>query len=293
MVYFLLLLMILSNAGETISYKNSKSENQLDILFGVSFWSLLLSSLAMAIFCIVDSESIVAGFHWENWLYILAFSVLGILTIIFWSKASKNLPMSIAEGVSEIYIAFLTFFSWLLFGGKLTIWHIVLILVVVVACFLLAFLQNKNKYAKEKYNYKLGFIFLAVWVIIYIVRGLLPGALASSGMNGIVSNFFLCIVMQIIIIFILLIKKHSIKKATINSLKDPWLFVNGLCRMANQISLMYLAFSMNLGVVEAVSVFGIVLIMLYERFVMKEKISLLSYVILVIIAIATAALVII
>lgn len=292
MNYFLLIIMILTNAGETISYKNTKVKNGLDILFGVSFWSLFLSILSLPLSLCIGSGQLFENFNWINFGLISFGTVLALLSITFWAKASNDMPMSIAEGVSEIYIAFLTFFSWLLFGGVLTIWHIVLIAVVVLSCLFLAFIQNKQNGKQKNYNYKRGFIFLAFWVIVYIIRGLIPGALADAGMNGIAYNFILNLLMFIVVLIIVLVKKRGSFVGLKETLKDPWLFIIGLCRTASQISLLQLAFTMNLGVVDAVSVFGIVLIMLYERFIMKEKISWQSYILLIFIAVATAALVV-
>lgn len=294
MVYCLLILMIFCNAGETIGYKNTKNENQIDILYGVTLWSFLLSIPTLIVFAIASKTSIFGNFDWVGFAFILLSAVITVASIVTWSSASKNLPMSIAEGVSEIYIAFLTFFSWLLFGGELNYLHIILIALVVIACFVLAFIQNKGDGSKKgKYNYKIGFIFLAVWVVLNIIKGLVPAVLAKDGMNGIAYNFILSSVMFLASFIILLTSKKSFKniaKTTLSVIKDPWLFVVGLCRTASQISLIYLALKMNLGIVEAVSVFGIVLIMLYERLIMKEKISIASYIILLIIAVATAVL---
>ncbi len=284
--------MVFTNAGETISYKNTKTENQFDVLFGVTLWSLILSIPSLALFLIPGSGTLFSGFDLKDLGFIALATVLAISSICLWSIASRHLPMSIAEGVSEIYIAFLTFFSWLFFGGRLTIWHIVLIVIVVVACLLLAFIQNRNNNVKS-YNFKRGFLFLAFWVVVYIIRGLIPGALANSGMNGVTYNLLLNLMMFIIVLIVMIIKKRLNLKTIFTVLKDPWLFVIGLCRTSSQISLVYLALKMNLGVVDAVSVFGIVLIMLYERLIMKEKISWQSYIILVFIAIATAMLMVI
>lgn len=312
--------MIFCNAGETIGYKNTKIQSQIEILYGVTLWSFLLSIPTIIIYSLVGEGQLFGNFNWVSFAFILLSACLTIASIITWASASKNLPMSIAEGVSEIYIAFLTFFSWLLFGGKLNYWHIILIAVVVLACLVLAFIQNKGG-GKSKYNLKLGFIFLAVWVVLSIAKGLIPGLVAVDGLNGFAYNFVLaCIMLVASVAFIFSknsfashkIKRYPLKrsdgiklgskereeivsnkkflKTTISVLKDPWLFVVGFCRTASQISLIYLALKMNLGIVEAVSVFGIVLIMLYERIVMKEKISITSYIILIIIAFATAIL---
>ncbi len=288
MVYCLLILMIFCNAGETIGYKNTKNQNQGDVLYGVTLWSFILSLPTLIVYAIVSENSFFGNFDLFNFLFILLSACLTIASIITWSTASKHLPMSIAEGVSEIYIAFLTFFSWLFFGGRLTYWHIILIAVVVIACLVLAFIQNKGE-KNVNYNYKLGFIFLAVWVTLSIIRGLIPSAVAHEGVNGIAYNFMLSSIMLFSSLIFVLSKKKFVK-TTIAVLKDPWLFVVGLCRTVSQISLIYLALKMNLGIVEAVSVFGIVIIMLYERLIMKEKISIASYIILLIIAVATAVL---
>ncbi len=290
MIYLLLIVMIFSNAGETIGYKNTKCQSQLDVLYGVTLWSFILSIPTLAIFLLIKSDGLFENLSWVNFAFIVIATILTISSIALWASASKHLPMSIAEGVSEIYIAFLTFFSWLLFGGKLNAWHIVLISIVVIACLVLAFIQNKGTKCAKSYNYKLGFIFLAVWVVLSIVKGLVPGALANNGMNGIAYNFILNAVMFFAVFIFIAFRRKAIFKVTKLVLRDPWLFVIGLCRIASQISLIYLALKMNLGIVEAVSVFGIVIIMLYERLIMKEKISIASYIILLIIAFATAVL---
>ncbi len=282
--------MIFCNAGETIGYKNTKNQNQIDILYGVTLWSFLLSLPPLIIFAIFGKTPLFANFNFTVLAFVLLSAVFTIASIVTWASASKHLPMSIAEGVSEIYIAFLTFFSWLIFGGKLSYWHIILIALVVVACFVLAFIQNKGEGGGDKkYNYKFGFIFLSVWVVLSVIKGLIPGAVANDGMNGIVYNFILS-TMMLLASLVIILSKRKFKKTTLAVLKDPWLFVVGLCRTVSQISLIYLALKMNLGIVEAVSVFGIVIIMLYERIIMKEKISIASYIILIIIAISTAVL---
>lgn len=288
MVYILLIFMILSNAGETISYKNTKVSDSSTVLFGVTFWSLILSLPILFVAGLCGDNLNFDAISMSDVGYLLLVTVMSLFSIVFWAKASQHLPMSIAEGVSEIYIAFLTFFYWLIFGGRLSVWHIILLCLVIFACLLLAYFQNGKKVAK--YNYKIGFFFLSLWVILYIIKGLIPGALAKSGMSGVVYNFVLNLLMFLITFVYMVIKKKNVFKLTKVILKDKWLMIVGICRIANHISLINLALKMNLGIVDAVSVFGLVIITLYERLIMKEKINWKCYILLAIIAVCTALL---
>ena len=316
MIYILLIVMIFANAGETIAYKNTKCKSNFNIMFGVTFWSFVLS-LPLLFFYLLYKSDLPFQIANINLLFVLSISILSLITIVCWAKVSQNMPMSIAEGVSEIYIAFLTFFCWLIFGGRLTYLHAIIIALVVFLCIALAFLQNK-KYSqkclikskkllkfnfflgfsiknnkiivkKKNSNYKIGLIFLSVWVVLYVCKSILPRAVAQNNVNGLVYNFLLETMTFLFAIFLSFCKKMNFRDLFKTCL-DKWLFLIGLCKTAAHSVILYLALKMNLGIVEAVSVFGIVIVMLYERFVMKEKLNILSYILLIFIAISTCIL---
>lgn len=285
MLYFLLLLVVLSNAGETICYKNSKVQNHTEVLFGVTFWSFLLSLIAFIIFLFAGGDFF-SGLDWVTILYIFLMSILNIFCILTWSITSKNLPMSVAEGVSEIYIAILTFLSWLCFGGNIDVWDISLVLVLVVSCILLAFVQKREK---VKGNYKIGLIFLTIWVVFAVGKGLLPGIIAGSEVENFSYIFLLnlFIFLEVNLFFLIRRKKYN---NFIYTIRDPYLFGVGLSRVVSQIVVIILALTVNLGIIDAVGVLGLVLIMLYERFIMKNKISLKTIILLIIITLSSGAL---
>ena len=312
----MLIIMIFANAGETIAYKNTKCKSNFNIMFGVTFWSFFLS-LPLLFFYLLYKNDFTFQVTNINLLFVLLISILSLMTIVCWAKVSQNMPMSIAEGISEIYIAFLTFFCWLIFGGRLTYLHAVIIALVVFLCIALAFLQNR-KYSqkclikskkllkfnfflgfsiknnkiivkKKNSNYKIGLIFLSVWVVLYVCKSILPRAVAQDNVNGLVYNFLLETMTFLFTIFLSFCKKMNFRDLFKTCL-DKWLFLIGLCKTAAHSVILYLALKMNLGIVEAVSVFGIVIVMLYERFVMKEKLNILSYILLIFIAISTCVL---
>ena len=76
-------------------------------------------------------------------------------------------------------------------------------------------------------------------------------------------------------------------------LTDPYLVILGLVRVASQIAIIHLAIVMNLGLIDAIAVLGLVIIMLFERVIMKQKLNKWSYPLLVIIMIATFMLMIV
>lgn len=90
--------------------KTQKSKMGWIFFFGVSFWSLFLSIISLPLSLCIGSGQLFENFNWINFGLISFGTVLALLSITFWAKASNDMPMSIAEGVSEIYIAFLTFF---------------------------------------------------------------------------------------------------------------------------------------------------------------------------------------
>ena len=283
MLYFLLLLVVLSNAGETICYKNSKVQKHDEVLFGVTFWSFLLSLLAFIIFLFTGGDFFIS-LDYVTILYIFLMSILNVFCIISWSITSKNLPMSVAEGVSEIYIAILTFLSWLCFGGEIDIWDISLVLVLVLSCILLAFVQKREKI---KGNYKIGLIFLTIWVVFAVFKGLLPGFIAGSEMFSYIFLLNLFIFLEVNLYFLIRRKKFN---NFLPAIRDPYLFGVGLSRVVSQIVVIILALTVNLGIIDAVGVLGLVLIMLYERFIMKNKISLKTIILLIVITLSSGAL---
>ncbi len=308
MTYIFLVLIILENAGETISYKNTKCNDCIVALFGICLLGLIISSMALAISYLVNGIIIFEGINVISISYIALVSILGILGVVFWFIASKNLPMSIAEGVSEIYIAFLTLLSWVFFGGKLTLLQILLVVIIIIACIVLAFVQSGRKnnlcssqskitenVLSRKFGYRLniGFLFLALWVVVAVVKGLIPGVISRIGISNIVYSFLMNIFMMIFACILMLIKKKNFKSAIKVIFKDIWLFVISICRITSQLVILHLALQMNLGIVDAISVLGLIIIMLYERWIMKEKISPCSYLIMFIITIATGMLCII
>lgn len=282
MKYLAVILLILTNAGETIGYKGATG-NAKDVAWGVTFWSVIFSlpvSLALMFFMPHATSAI----NWGQLGLLLIMSLIGVATIYFWAQASKHLPMSIAEGVSEIYIALLAIFCWLFFGKSLNIWQIVLISVVIMLCLILALAQCSPK-SSTKYNTKLGFIFLAVWVGLSVIKGALPSAI-----TGLSAATFVLGQNAIMLVVCLLIQNKRALPATKAAAKNPYIMFVALCRVVSQLSIFYLASRINLGLADAISVCGLVLIMLYERFVFKEKINPYCYPILILLIAATAAL---
>ncbi len=282
MVYFLLILMVFTNAGETIGYKCTKSCTG-DAAFGVAFWSAIISLPAgLGLLFYLPAKSS-ANFAEIGFLCLL--SVLGVLTVYCWAKASKHLPMSIAEGVSEVYIALLAIVCWIFFGQALNGWQIGLICAILVACLLLAVLEGGKSATEKKCNPKIGFVFLGIWVLISVIKGALPSAVTSlhPAIYLMVQNYIMLLICGACI-------AKKFPKTLKNVVTDPWLMVVGFCRVVSQLCVFYLASRMNLGVADAVSVCGLVIIMLFERLATKERINPYCYPILLLLIAATAAL---
>ncbi len=281
---FMLILMVFTNAGETICYKNTKEKNSFFSCFNITFWSFIFSIIIFVVYAIIDGASIFSNFNWFDILIILGLAVLSIFNIISWHISSNNMPMSIAEGVSEIYIVFLTLFSWLIFGGAITVIQIVMIALVIVSCLGLSFIQKKEE--TKDYNLKKGFVFLTLWIIVAVIRGLIPGQLSSTGLHPSIYSLILNFLMLMMSLALIKIKKQNIKQS-LQSIKDPFCIIIAICRNVGQIIIIYLATQINLGVIDAVSVLGLVLIAIYERFIMKEKLSWISYILLALITIGS------
>ncbi len=280
----MLILMVLTNAGETICYKNTKEKNSFFSCFNITFWSFVFSIVVFLIYFIIDGASIFNNFNWVDILIIFGLAALSIFNIISWHISSNNMPMSIAEGVSEIYIAFLTLFSWLIFGGTISIVQIIMIACIIISCISLSFLQKRD--CRKDYNLKKGFIFLTLWIVVAVVRGLIPGQLSSTGLHPSVYSLLLNFLMLTMTTALIKIRKQKVKQS-FKSIKDPFCIIIAVCRNVGQLIIIYLATQMNLGVIDAVSVLGLVLIAMYERIIMKEKLSWISYILLVLITIGS------
>lgn len=284
MVVLMLVLMVLTNAGETICYKNTKEKDSFFSCLNICLWSFILSILVFLVYLGVDGKDIFVNFNWVDVVFILILALLSIFNIISWFVASRNMPMSIAEGVSEIYIAFLTLFSWLFFGGELTILQICMVALVIVSCICLSFFQKSNKV--NDYNLKKGFFFLVAWIIVAVARGLIPGKLSNSGLHPALYSLILNFFMLLIALILVKVKKQNVVKS-FRTLKDSFIILISVCRIVGQLVIIYLATIINLGIIDAVSVLGLVIIVLYERIIMKEKISMLSYLFLLLITVGS------
>jgi len=289
MTYFFLLIIILINATETIGFKNSKTNNSLKVLFGMSLFSTIISFPFFLFSLIKGGISIFETFNLYTLFCLIVAATFTFFNIIFWSKICKNMPMSIAEGIADVYIVFLTFFSWLFFGGRLEWYHIILMLTVVISCIVLGFFSKSE--TNKKYNYHKGFLFLILWIILAIPRNLIPGVISQTTINPFVYSFLLNL-LTFIPAAIIMLHKKQIKESSKQIIKDPYLMILGLARTGYELIVLYLATRVNLGIIDAISVAGLILIMLYERIIMKEKINNKAYPILIIILIATTLLLI-
>lgn len=284
MLFILLILVYnISVALESISFKYLYNR-KTDVVFGVCFWAFVFLSIIACIMAGLNFEQFNQNLNSKTAGYIFMTSCLSIGKIFSWYSALTKLNISIVKPLTQTKTVLLAIFSWILFGDKLTIIQIVLISLITAACACLAFTQGQMNSAdsvvkqnEKKKNFKLGMVFLSIWIAISTVSNLLQKHIMNTDMHFVTYEFFYHAFDFLIILAIVLFINKGRISSTVAQVKNKWYIVIGLTYTVSGLIWVYIIKNQNLGLILALFNISTVLLVLSGRYFFKEKISWQMY----------------
>lgn len=277
------LLVSLAYMVETISYKYFK-ENKITVILGVCFFTFAFFGITFFVYSLINSELLLANINFFSLYSTFINAILYMIGILLWILAVKNIYVSIAAPLSNFQIVLTTFFSWLLFADVLSVYEIIILIVLLVACVLLGFETNKQSAKKNKIESKkflIGLMFLTLWIVATVTRNILTKTVILNSLHPVTFQtfkfFFASLVSAVLFLIFNRKKKGEMANQLRTVIKNKWYYFIGIANTVSGIIFLLLIQNHNIGLIQAMANLSSVLIIIYSRLVFKEKISILSY----------------
>ncbi|MCL2846227.1 MAG: EamA family transporter [Firmicutes bacterium] len=142
MIYLLVIPMVIASTAEALLWKKNK-RGPLEAAGGSALWGLVLSAVVFAVTVFIGQD-VFANITWQNIGLIVAVNVFTIICVGSWVMVLRNMPISIASPISLVRLVFLVFFSWLIFGGDLSIWQILVVGLIFIVCAMLGYFSERT-----------------------------------------------------------------------------------------------------------------------------------------------------
>ena len=311
MVYVLMVGMVLASAIEALLWKKNQ-HGPLETMVGSALWGSVIAS-PILIGTIFFYDNIFVGWAWDLIGYTVLVNVFTMICVAAWVMVLRNMPISIANPISLVRLVFLMFFSWLIFGGGLSIWEILLVGGIFFFCAMLGYFQmrgGKNQSTlscscgplgqcgpsctpteRQVHNYKMGLLYMGVWLVSLVALEMFAKTVMSRDVIAttyVFIRFWLFFVACIPLIFIL---RRGRLKQTARAVASPYIIGIGiLWAVASALFNTLLGMGMNVGIVSAINTAAVPLVILGGVLIFKERIRWYSYIFIILILASTVTL---
>jgi drug/metabolite transporter (DMT)-like permease len=289
MIYLLLGALILNNVLCSICYKRTNRSAAVT-LFSDAVWGVIIFIFA---FCISFAfyENVFVGVNTKIVFLICLHALSMVFCVLTWALSVKHVHMSIAEVISMSRMLFLLVLSWLIFNDTVRVVGICLVVLIFVSCAVLGLLQfnteNKQNLGKR---YIFGVSFLGAWVLFATISGLLMKEINISPILPTTYCLIVGLAFFAISLPVLLLSRQKFRQSIRACFCDKAQIGIGITDNIWMFFYIPLAIFMNLGVLEAMLQISTVLVVLWGVIIMREKISLWAYPLIIIVIVASVIL---
>ena len=285
MFYVLTVALVLIAAIEGICWKANR-QSPLDTIFGISVIGVFF---ALAIFGLSFSweDAPFANLTWTTVGWTALINVLVIIRVMAWVKILKYVFLSVADPLSLLWLVFLTFFSWLIFGGSLGGWEIGAVALILVSGMALGFGQRSERGHR---NYKLGLAFLVLWLVAAVTNELLAKQITIEGLApATYSALRFLIIVPMCLVLYLVLRRNPIK--TLKSVcRDKIIIAISFLFAVGTVVYMTLLVGMNVGVLHSILTAATPLVVLMSIFIFKERLRWYNYIFIALILVGAVGL---
>ncbi|MCL2483940.1 MAG: hypothetical protein FWD89_05255 [Firmicutes bacterium] len=291
MIYLLFLPIIFLTVIETVIRKRTKYSGAKTVALA-AFWRWVCGIIVFIVAVAVLRAELFAGFE------LLHAGVLFIRALLFFMSTAilinglKYVNLAVADILQRFRILPLIALSWWLFDDVVGLWSIILAVFIFALCIALSIIGNRGK--EQRKTQAKGLVLICISVTIVIINTVVFRYLGDSGVNIFWMFTFLATAHALIgltvAIFNHIRKKENIKTFYGEGLFNPWMIVFGICMAVHFLLQIVLVTHMNIGIIDAVLVSAGMCVVLVSRFMFKEKLKVLQYVLIGCVLVASVAL---
>jgi len=299
MMYLLIVPMVIAGSIEALLWKKNK-HGPLDTMVVSAFWGFVLAAVVLP-FTVIWNDNVFADITGMTILYTVMVNVFTMICVASWVMVLRNMPISIANPISLVRIVFLLFFSWLIFGGSISIWEIVLVAAIFILCSSLGYLQGRKSSPDSivtaccgplgqcgpsctvpqecTQNFTKGIAYMILWVASLVALEMFATAAIHGGIfppTYVFIRFGLFFVMSVPLVFIFRSEVSKNPRVMFNR----WLVGIGVLWAIASTFFNTLIRTLNVGIVSAMNTATVPIVVLGGVFIFREKIRWYSYIII-------------
>lgn len=302
--------MILASACEALLWKKNK-RGPLDSFVGMALWGFVLGAVVIA-FMPIFEDDIFVNFSWMIIGHTMMVNVFTMICVAAWVMVLRNMPVSIASPISLVRLVFLLFFSWLIFGGDLSIWQILCVVLIFMFCAFLGYFGGRRNGSETSLsctcgpldqcaitckspNFKKALVYMAIWVASLVALEMFAQSVMVREIHAptyVFVRFGLLFFMSIPVLIVarLIIKKKRAKEVSDEEIEiekpgrvmsiyfDKYLIGIGILWALASTFFNALLQTMNVGVISAINTASVPIVVLGGVFLFREKVNWYSYI---------------
>ena len=298
MTYFLILGMVVAATAEALCWKKNQ-RGPLDTLIGSALWGAIIATPVLLI-TLLTADDVFQHVTLAVIGHTLLVNLFTMICIMAWVMVLKNMPISIAKPISLVRLVFLTFFSWLIFGGELGAWQIIMVGLIFVFCSSLGYLQGKDAgtsntmsctsgplgqcgpscviTCKANPDFKKGLLYMGIWVTSLIALEMFAKTVMETGIRSTTYVFVRFWLLFIVVIPLLFIYKNGFKKTKAACLDKYVIAIGILWATVSTFFNTLLGQGMNVGIVSAINTASVPLVIIGGVLIFREKVKWYSYI---------------
>ncbi|MCL2846804.1 MAG: hypothetical protein FWE38_03880 [Firmicutes bacterium] len=291
-MYFLIIPMVLAFAVENILWKRNRLK-PLTSLIGNAIWRFVFVMSVFLVFLAIMGDGVFDGLTWGVVGLTFTLHIFGVSAVMLWVKTMQNLCVSIAEPLSLFRIIPLTLLSWVIFGGRLTVWEILLVTLIFLLCGSLGFFQGRTE--ADKGCFKKGVCYIALWTCCVVSMDLIINHMSYTGVHPITFSALRAITFLMVASTVFLIFKRGGRITAIKTvLRNKIMIAIGAIFAVHSILFITLLLHIdNVGILTAIGVASVPLVVLWGVVFMRDRLRWYSFVFIAMIVACVAALTII
>ena len=272
----LLIPLIVLGVLSSLVYKWNRQSPIVSIFSSTFFGTIICGVMFAVSFAWTRTQ-----FHNISWLVMLIMFVKGIFWIaqvFVWVRGIKYVPVSIADPFTMVNMLVLLGLSWLIFSDAVSYLEIVLVIIVFGACLTMGMLQHKQEKTTSNHKrYIIGMLWISLWVLLSTINTCATRFVAEEGLNIFTFCFLECVFAFPLTLLVIWFCGVSLKETFKKSIGDEIQYGIGVVDNVPTYLWIPLALTMNLGILEAITVLSTVITIIIGVIFMREKLRWYIY----------------